>query len=73
MIDKRRNLTNEVKEYITKEIQINCFESEIRNDVKIAEAPSFGKPVLTFAPKSRGAKDYKELAKEFLNIINNQN
>ncbi len=66
MIDKRRKLSSEVKNYIQENFDIPLFESSIRNNVKAAEAPSFGKSVINYAPSSNSAKDYQEFGKEFL-------
>lgn len=66
MYDRRRKLSGEVKEEIEKNTKEKVFKTVIRECVKIAEAPSFAKSVLTYAPSSNGAKDYTELAKEFL-------
>ncbi len=66
MIDKRRKLSSEVKSYIQENFDITLFESSIRNNVKAAEAPSFGKSVIKYAPSSNSAKDYQEFGKEFL-------
>jgi chromosome partitioning protein len=38
----------------------------IPRNVRLAEAPSYGKPVLLYAPQSRGAESYRELADELL-------
>ena len=66
MYDSRRKLTREVMEEIEKNIKEKVFKTVIRECVRIAEAPSFAKSVLTYAPSSNGAKDYMDLAKEFL-------
>jgi chromosome partitioning protein len=66
MYDSRRNLSKEVIEEIKKSTKERVFKTVIRECVKIAEAPSFAKSVLKYAPSSNGAKDYMELAKEFL-------
>jgi chromosome partitioning protein len=42
------------------------FETEIKRDARLSEAPSFSKSVFEFAPKSNGAKAYKALAQEML-------
>jgi chromosome partitioning protein len=42
------------------------FETKIRRNVKLAEAPSFGKSIFGYAPKSPGAADYAALAAEVL-------
>lgn len=42
------------------------FDTRIRRNVKLAECPSFGKPIFAYAPKSSGAADYASLANEVL-------
>jgi chromosome partitioning protein len=64
MYDKRRKLSHEVYEYIKENVEENIFKTFIRSNVKIAEAPSFGKSVLDYDPSSHGAYDYMALAKE---------
>lgn len=68
MVDKRRKLSSEVERYIQDNFDIKLFESGIRNNVKAAEAPSFGKSVINYAPSSNSAKDYQEFGNEFLSI-----
>lgn len=65
MFDMRRKLSQEVLEYLQQNIKEHIFKSQIRLNVKLAEAPSFGKSVLDYDAASNGAKDYKALAKEF--------
>jgi len=66
MFDDRTNLTRQVasdlKEFFGKEV----FETVIPRSVRLAEAPSFGKPILSYDPRSRGAESYIKLAKEIL-------
>lgn len=66
MYDVRRRLSGEVLDTIDKNIKEKVFKTHIRECVKIAEAPSFAKSVLTYAPHSNGAIDYMSLAKEFI-------
>ena len=70
MINSRRKLSQEVIEFIQNNYKIPIFKTYIRMDVKIAEAPSHGKSVLEYAPQSRGAEDYKNLALEIKNQLN---
>jgi chromosome partitioning protein len=42
------------------------FDTRIRRNIKLAECPSFGKPILTYEPQSNGAADYRSLAKEVI-------
>lgn len=46
------------------------FESKIRRNIRLAEAPSFGQSIIEYAPTSNGAEDYRQLAQEFLAIAN---
>ena len=66
MYDGRRRLSDEVLKEIGKNFKEKVFKTHIRECVKIAEAPSFAKSILTYAPSSHGAEDYIKLAKEFI-------
>lgn len=66
MFDSRRRLSSEVLNEIKNNLKEKVFNSVIRICVKIAEAPSFARSVLSYAPSSKGAIDYLNLAKEFL-------
>lgn len=68
MFDIRRKLSQEVLEYLHQNVQEKIFESQIRLNVKLAEAPSFGQSVLDYDKNSNGAKDYEALADEFLAV-----
>lgn len=73
MYDSRRRLSEEVLKEIQAKIQEPIFKTRIRECVKIAEAPSFAQTVLTYAPHSNGAEDFRNLAKEFLERRETQN
>ncbi len=64
MYDKRRNLSKEVLQAIKDNFRVKVFNTTIRECVKIAEAPSFGRSIIDYAPGSNGAADYMKLAKE---------
>ena len=64
MFDKRTNLSKEVKEEVKKIFGEKVFRTMIPRNVKLAEAPSHGKPIFLYAPDSRGAKAYMKLAEE---------
>lgn len=66
MFDVRRKLSQEVLEYLQENLKERIFRSQIRLNVKLAEAPSFGKSVLHYDASSNGAKDYQALAAEYL-------
>jgi chromosome partitioning protein len=66
MYDERTNLSKQVSEEIKKSLRGIVFETIIPRTVKLAEAPSFGKPVLLYDIRSKGAQSYLNLAREFL-------
>ncbi len=66
MYDARRGLSEEVVKAIRDNFKERIFKTTIRENVRIAESPSYGQSVLTYAPDSHGAEDYKALAKEIL-------
>lgn len=68
MVDKRRKLSQEVKDYILENYEVKIFDSMIRNNVKASEAPSFGQSVIQYAPSSNSAKDYMEFANEIVRL-----
>lgn len=67
MADYRTNLTNEVINEIKSFFKDKVYESVIPRNIKLSEAPSFGKPIMLYHGTSIGAKKYLELAQEFLN------
>lgn len=68
MVDKRRKLSQEVRDYIDENYDVRIFESMIRNNVKASEAPSFGQSVISYAPSSNSGLDYTSFAEEILNL-----
>lgn len=68
MFDMRRKLSLEVLQYLKENVEERIFNSQIRLNVKLAEAPSFGKSILDYDASSNGAKDYKALADEFMSL-----
>lgn len=66
MFDPRTNLSNEVFQELYKYFPNNIYRSVIPRSVRLAEAPSFGRPILHHDPVSKGAKAYERLAREFL-------
>lgn len=63
---KRYNLTGQVVDEVKKHFGEQVFDTKIPRNVAVSEAPSFGEPVAYYAPKSKGAKAYAELAAELL-------
>ena len=66
MADFRTNLTNEVIKEIKTYFKEKVYKTIIPRNIKLSEAPSFGKPVMLYDKSSIGAKKYEEFAKEFL-------
>lgn len=66
MFDGRTNLSLQVAEEVKKYFGSKVFRTVIPRTVKLSEAPSFGEPILTYAPKSKGAEAYKKLCREVL-------
>ena len=46
-----------------------CFDTRIRRNIRLAEAPSFGQSIFQYAPRSHGAVDYQDLAHEVLGVM----
>jgi chromosome partitioning protein len=66
MYDDRTNLTRQVAADLREFFQDDVFKTIVPRSVKLAEAPSFGKPILSYDPRSKGAESYIQLAKEIL-------
>ncbi len=66
MYDDRTNLAQQVTENLRDFFQEKLFQTTIPRNVRLAEAPSYGKPVALYDPRSRGAESYQALALELL-------
>lgn len=66
MVDERTNLSRQVGDEIQRFFGKKLFQSRIPRNVRLAEAPSFGKPILLYDIASRGAQCYLQAAQEFL-------
>jgi chromosome partitioning protein len=66
MYDERTNLSAAVAKDLRDFYGSRVFKTTIPRNVRLAEAPSFGKPIALYDPKSKGAESYEELAKEVL-------
>ncbi|MGZ4097967.1 MAG: ParA family protein [Bacteroidia bacterium] len=73
IVNENRKLSQEVLEYIRDNYKISIFNNHVRNNVKAAEAPSFGESVIDYAPASISAKDYLNVTRELLKIIETEN
>lgn len=66
MYDERLNLSAQICDHVRAHLGQQVFETVIPRNVRLAEAPSFGKPVLLYAVRSTGANRYLQLARELL-------
>ena len=66
MVDERVSLTQQVMVDIRQHFQSKVFGANIPRNVRLAEAPSFGKPIICYDIRSRGAVAYLELAEELM-------
>jgi MinD-like ATPase involved in chromosome partitioning or flagellar assembly len=66
MYDKREKLSREVAREIRKRFPYHVYDVEIPRSVALAEAPSYQKPVMLYAPQSPGAMAYEALAREII-------
>ena len=72
MYDKRERLSREVAKEVRRHFPAKVFDVEIPHNVVLAEAPSFAKTVLQYAPHSQGARAYQRLAREVMAQEQNQ-
>lgn len=64
MFDGRTNLSIQVVEEVKRYFRNKVYRTIIPRNVRLSEAPSHGKPIIIYDPKSKGAEVYTELAKE---------
>ena len=67
MADERTNLSQQVSADVRAHLGDQVFKTTIPRSIRLAEAPSFGKPVLLYDIKSRASECYLNLAREVLN------
>lgn len=68
MFDGRTNLSIQVVDEVKTYFKGKVYSTIIPRNVRLAEAPSFGQPVIYYDEKSKGAEAYRELAEEFLDL-----
>lgn len=67
MYDKREKLSREIAREVRRRFPYKVYEVEIPRSIALAEAPSFQKPIMLYAPQSPGALAYERLAQELIN------
>lgn len=66
MFDSRNNLSSDVVANVKENLDINVFDTIIPRNVRLAEAPSYGMPVIEYDNRSTGAASYRYLAEELV-------
>jgi chromosome partitioning protein len=66
MFDSRLNLSNQVYDEVKRHFQDMVFDTVIQRNVKLGEAPSYGKPVILYDASSKGSINHMNLAREIL-------
>ncbi len=66
MYDSRTTLSNQVVQEVQGYFGKDAFKTIIPRSVKVSEAPSFGLPVIKYAPNNKGARAYMQLAREVI-------
>jgi chromosome partitioning protein len=67
--DSRKVLNKNIEEALRGTFEGFVFNTAIRENIAIAEAPAMGQDVITYAPKSNGAQDYLQFTKEVLTLL----
>ncbi len=73
MFDKRNKLSSSVMNELYQYFPNKIFRSIIPRSVRLAEAPSYGRSIYHYDPKSKGAKAYSRLAREIIDLENQSN
>lgn len=66
MYDMRTNLSNQVVKEVKNYFGDKVYKTVIPRNIKLSEAPSYGMPITTYDPKSKGAKSYEKFVNELL-------
>src|SRR6266540_2798808 len=69
MLDARTNLSGQVAREVQRHFPAATFKSVIPRSVRLSEAPSYGRPIRTYDPSSRGAQAYALLAQELVERV----
>ena len=68
MYDARTNLSLQVAENVRENLNQKIYKTVIPRNVRLAEAPSYGMPIIDYVTKSAGAESYRQLAREVMGI-----
>ena len=71
MYDERMNLARQVAEEVRNHFGEKVYKTVIPRNVRLSEAPSFGKPIILYDIRSRGSEAYVSLAREFIQRAEN--
>jgi chromosome partitioning protein len=71
MFDERMNLARQVAEEVRGHFGEKLYNTVIPRNVRLSEAPSFGKPIILYDIRSRGSEAYVSLAREFIQRAEN--
>jgi chromosome partitioning protein len=66
MFDSRLRLSNQIYEEVKRYFGDKVFKTMVTRNIRLSEAPSFGKPIILYDALSSGTRNYMELAKEIL-------
>lgn len=66
MYNGKHKIQKDIRALMKEHFKNKVFDTAIRNNIALAEAPSFGEDIFTYSEKSTGATDYRKLAKEVL-------
>ena len=66
MFDARTTLSSDVATEVRRHLGPTVFDTVVPRSVRLAEAPSYGRPIARYSPESRGAQAYRALAEEFV-------
>ena len=69
MHDNRNNLSRQVEQEVRNHFGSKVYTTVIPRNVSLSEAPSHGKPIITYDIRSRGAQSYLSLASEVINNV----
>ncbi len=67
MYDSRTNLSNQVVENVRENLDQKIYDTVIPRNIRLAEAPSYGLPIIIYDTRSSGAESYRKLAQEVIN------